>query len=224
MLKKLFPRQKILTFLFEVLVIFSGITLSFVFDKWKQNRDNEEKQTFYLQSIQEDLADDIKELENDITVYEKSVKALVFYTRYNAEKNAHPDSLVYYYEYLYRSGNVFINTAGFDALKSTGSMTIITDRDILKQIIKVYQNDLPKISYWNNQFTELKRMIVLPYFTKREIFLKGGVGNFSKLYQEAEFYNILYTVLNYNRIILGTYKPALENCKKLHQEIGLKLK
>ncbi|MCU0438960.1 MAG: hypothetical protein MUC49_13760 [Raineya sp.] len=224
MFKKLFPRQKILTFLFEVLVIFSGITLSFVFDKWKQNRDNEDKQTFYLQSIQEDLEDDIKELEADISVYEQSIKALQFYTRYNAQKNPHPDSLVYYYAYLYRSGNIFINTAGFDALKSTGSMTIISDKQILKQIIKIYQNDFPKVNYWNGQFVELKRAIVLPFFTKREIFLRNGEGNFSKLYQEAEFYNILYTVLNYNKIILNIYKPTLENCRKLHQQVGNKLK
>jgi len=223
MLKSFFTKQKMFTFLFEVLVIFTGITLSFVFDNWKQNRDSEEKQIFYLQSIHEDLSDDIKELADDIKLYQNCIKALRFYTRYDAKNNPHPDRLMRYYAYIYQSGDVFFNTAGFDALKSTDNMKVLKDRELLKKIIKIYQNDFPRISHWNNQFAETKRVIVLPFFTKREIFSAKG-NQFHKLYQEPEFYNILYTLLKYNQVLLENNQAVLENCKKAHQEIGSKLK
>ncbi|MCU0390533.1 MAG: hypothetical protein MUE81_05410 [Thermoflexibacter sp.] len=172
----------------QVIAIFLSITLSFAVNQCQENRKNKELEAFYLKQILIDLEEDTKELEEDIEAYQYMNKGYIFFQNYNWEKNTSPDSIKFYAQIFFIEAAPNINNLGFETLKSTGKLDIISDKKILTQLIKIYQEQLPSLNTAIELYYHSHRNTILPYLIDNlELSPDYPNGNYIKLLKNNSF-------------------------------------
>jgi hypothetical protein len=206
-------------FLIQMVVIFVSITLSFAFNTWQEKRKNRETEVFYLRQVQEDVRDDIQELEEDIESYRFFRKGFAFYRRYHFKANPHPDSLRYFFNIFFRETYPNINNLGFEALRNTGKLDIISNPLIVRQLLKIHQESMPNLMNSIQSFLQIRRSQIYPYLVESLDF--EDPHSVRKLLGTSHFRNLLNF---YFGEILGRYQVALEDHIKLQQLIEEELR
>jgi hypothetical protein len=197
--------------------IFVSITLSFAFNSWQERLRNKELEIFYLNQINQDLISDISELKKDKESYEFIQKGYDFYADYDAVRGGDLDSLDYYANIFVRETYPNINSAGFEILKSTGKLDIVSNRKVLQQLFNIYQEDLPNLIGSIDGFLRTKRDYIFPYFLKNYRKMDDNKSNLIVLLRDPQFKNLFQ--FNFSSQIIKNYTILLKNCETLQKII-----
>jgi hypothetical protein len=172
----------------QVIAIFLSITLSFAVNQCQENKKNSTLEEFYLKQILIDLQEDIKELEGDMASYRYMTKGYSFLQNYDWKKNATPDSIKLYSQIFFTETAPNINNLGFETLRSTGKLDIISDKKILTQLMKIYQELLPSLVGSIDVYFYTRRNMILPYLIDNlELSSEYPNGNYIKLLKINSF-------------------------------------
>ena len=209
--------------LVQVVVIFVSITLSFAFNNWQEKRKNRETEVFYLRQIRQNLMEAAKELEQDITYYGQLQAAYAYFQRYDVFKNAAPDSLFDYHNFFYYEVFPNTNKTGFEILKNTGKLEIISNKIILTQLVQTYQENLPALQIATDDYLRYKREMVVPYLTQHLIIVDYATkkSNLLDLVKNPIFRNIYYR--ERTTWVLEKYNALLTSYRQLEKEIDAEL-
>ena len=123
-------------YLFEVLAIFVGITLSFMVDEWREDKQNREETVKALKMIREDLVQDTLSYNRILQSTELYDDLYKFQVLNDMEKVDSDSTLNLFVASWARSPNIF-PIAGFSAFENLENR-IIDDSRILKQISLYY--------------------------------------------------------------------------------------
>lgn len=172
----------------QVIAIFLSITLSFAVNQCQENRKNKELENFYLKQILTDLQEDIKELNGDVKSYQFLTNGYGFFQNYDWKENKTPDSIRIYSQIFFVETAPNINNLGFETLRSTGKLDIISNKKIITQLMKIYQEQLPSLQSSIEVYLHTRRNMILPYLVDNlELNSQYPQGNYLKLLQKSEF-------------------------------------
>ncbi len=149
--------------LVQMVAIFVSITLSFAVNQCQESRKNRETERLYLQQILADLKEDLAELEKDRANYATILQAYVYFQQYDHLANPRPDSLAKLTSYFFSEVSPNINNLGFETLRNLGKLDVISNKNILAQLIKIHQEELPTLKTGIDYYLSVRRGQIVPF-------------------------------------------------------------
>lgn len=138
----------------ELLIIVSGVLIALAVDNWNQGLKERALERQYLESLAEDLRDDIDELDLALRMADLNEGAARLALRVQSEGSAaveNPADLVVAVE---RAGFLYLPSYSpftFEDLKSTGNLRIIRNPELKKRLAAYYSETL-RGGQWNSEY------------------------------------------------------------------------
>lgn len=215
-------------YLYEVVAIFLGISISFWFDEWRDNRKDREMEQKILQNLKENLV-------QDSLVLGKTAQGLDWMLK-GAEKLIHfkqdtdiSDSVDYYIDMAASYSGILPNQTTYEEIKQTGHTGLIQDDTLKKAILGHYTSLIPFVKEWcevdkTHTLTQLIPEMV-NYFPVT-IDTTGMVPAAQKIkyLKTPKLRHLLITNLTYKKEAVKTIHMANANTKRLIKRIDKSLK
>ncbi len=217
-------------YLFEVLAIITAITLSFLFDEWRDKRKDRRDSIELLSSIAENLKTDTTLLRMTREFQQKMIagEGHILNHADSLETDSLTLGLLAFQTYpTFRKTNVAYLT-----MVQTGQSRVLTNKKLLNQVNDLYQVRYSIIDEW----TEIERKTVLekniPYMNVHAPFVKrynyaslvNKNARFTSMMKDDEFRNLLYTDYNFKRAMDGMYTDAQKYADSLLQKVNAEVK
>ena len=148
-------------YLFELVVLVTGITLSFFLNEWRLDRKGEEALELDLLAVRQNLLSDKEELEELILVHEKAVQSMGDFFAY-AEGTKDPEDFHGTVIDFFQSGmSFFPDTGARNAMVSSGNIRWLENPSLSRSLSEYYDHMVPRILD-NNRLID--RMLVSDLF------------------------------------------------------------
>lgn len=121
----LLSRAAALRYLAEFLVVFLGVTLSFVAENVREDRAERALERESLRRIAADLEEDLSDLPGNAVTARRGVAAIAWLQASNEEIQPSADSVVHYLKQYLTCSLVFANSSEYESLKSSGGLSRI---------------------------------------------------------------------------------------------------
>lgn len=147
-------KHKLQEFLIEILIIVFAVSLSIWFHNASEKSHDRKEAKAYLVGLKKDLVKDIEEMQSDSMSY---AEQLTFF-KYLVDKRTDLDTTyIKKLFYLFNNETVLIpNISRFEALKYSGKMNIIENKDLLDEILNLYEEKIPLLVKTAKGFNEYK--------------------------------------------------------------------
>ncbi len=174
-MKKIFSilKNRWAEYLLEIIVIIIGISLTLVFNNWKEYRAERKEEIKLLQSIRENLVTDTLNLEGELNVVNKII--------YGHEKMLTTEIDTFSMDSINRYTDFFASytkfqgtNIGYEELKQSKSSVIITNRKLLQSIITHYEQKHQLMAEWNEIDKGFVLNDVLPFLNKNMTYTEGA--------------------------------------------------
>jgi hypothetical protein len=142
-------KDTLIKYVFEIIVIFIGISISFWFDEWRDNRKDREMERKHLIDLKNNLKQDI----SIITQYIESGKVFVNSSRKLATFKSDSeilDSLDFHIDNASSYLPLQINKTAYEEIKQTGHTSLITNDSLKRFILGHYTLVVPSSEEWSN--------------------------------------------------------------------------
>jgi hypothetical protein len=211
----------------ELLVVVLGITISFWFQDWRQQRDDRQQETRLLQGIVDELRADRAQLQQRIEMVDRGLTALQRLQRDGGSMSA---------EELDRAMDQTLSYIAFAPSRATyvelqqmAGSRLVRDKRLLHQVITLYERAFPMAVEWD----EINRSFVLdrmfPYVDQHgPSFVSTSSAGYATGYHQAykvlanqtEFHNLLRSGLLFKEGQRATYAMLLHAVDKVLTALG----
>lgn len=157
----------------EVFIIFLAITISFLFERWRENQMDKKLEKEFFEGLNTDLNEDLKELKSDSATYMLVAYSFNYMLKYDVKTNPHPDSLEKYGHWIFNTTGLIPNTSRIDALKFSGKIGVIENKTLLDKILNLYQEDIPSLLIETSSFSDFKLKQLQPFFDQNILYSNG---------------------------------------------------
>ena len=155
--------QKLREILLEIAIIVFAVSLSISLHNWSEDRKDRQEEREFLAGLKQDLETDIREMNTDIAAYQGELIAIHYFERVGMGEALNNDSLGAYRDRLFTTTQLAPETSRFEALKGSGRMSIIRDKELLLQITDLYAKGFPYIIQTNSFINSLRQNDLTPF-------------------------------------------------------------
>jgi hypothetical protein len=225
-------KNKLYEYLFEVIVIFVGITISFYVDNWKQSNEENKLEIEYLNGFLQDLNLDQKNLEISVSSIEVVNNSSFKLLGGMARKEFEPDSFYFYTAKIIEMNDFKPTMHTYEEIRSNSHLKLIKDDFLRKQIIDLYEF-YKHLDFVDALARKQQLEYYLPYITERIdqeawgiVYDNGSVtGNKAyvddsrKLINDVKFKNCLINVNSTFSQTRLNFEEGSKKCKALLDRI-----
>jgi len=134
-------------YLSEIIVIFIGISISFWFEEWRENRKDREMEQKILQNLKDNLAQDTLLLGKTSQNVNAMVNGIEKLTRFERDADI-MDSVSFYIDMAASYTGILINQTTYEEMKQTGNTRLIQNDTLKKAILGHYTSLIPFVKEW----------------------------------------------------------------------------
>ncbi len=202
-------------YLIEIFVIIIGITLSFLLNEWRVDRDNRANEIRLLEALHASMtADstaiiaDMQFLKNGIEIYPKVLKS-------NNLENLPDDSLLQFFFAISAYATFSGQDIAYEEMRQSGGYQLMSNKALLQQIVKMYSFTYDLIQEWCNIDKNFILNRMLPYqevhFQSHNVFDPSNLISFWKLnfnnaIKTNQFRNLLSLNIQFKSSVLYAFK------------------
>lgn len=137
----------------EIALVVIGILIALQINNWNEWRNDRVKEKTLLVEVLESVKSNKNLLEEGLVMWQSTTRGIDIIT--HAMKNELPfaDSLKTHYRWAHQTRGNNLNAldfAGYKSLENTG-YSILTNQSLRKQIVTLFESELPKLVYTNDQ-------------------------------------------------------------------------
>ena len=139
----------------EIVLVVIGILIALSINNWNEAQKSKLIETALLQDFKKGLEFDISQMDSITAQYDRatiSLKMILNHLEENLSYTKELESHFFYTTLLYDSGGLTVSA--FETLKS-GGLNLISSKEILDQIISVYDEHNPWMLAWEKKYTNL---------------------------------------------------------------------
>lgn len=135
------------SYLFEFIIVFASLYLTFELENYGEYQNNREKEKLYLASLERDLDKDVNQLNRRIVDYDDKIeKAYQLLEKIEGGFQRNSDSITYFYRQALQYNFLYnpINNT-FESLKSSGDLKLVINpkfKILLSELDKSYKATL----------------------------------------------------------------------------------
>lgn len=158
-------------FFAEILILIVGISISFLLNEWRQNKQQEDQEQALLRSFKDNLVTDSLMLHSAIQQLDSQVvnaqKVIAF------EGNELTMETLTYVVSLLNYVPFNSNDITYEEMKSVGSSSIIENDSLIADLIGLYENNFEIVQTWSEIDGEHVRQRLIPYVENHFPFAPG---------------------------------------------------
>lgn len=203
-------------YFFELVTIVVGIMLSFLINEWRENAKNKDKEISYLDNLRSELLADTSKIRDEIAALALIERGVDTILNMDIEKRV-PDSLQIFLRSQALYSSLPQRRITYRELQQTGESYLITNRNLLRDIITYYESVVWEIKEYNKIDENHVLNQLIPYFTAK-IDMEGG-SLVQQPFKEKHFRNILRYNKGFKMVQIALYKKQLEEIRKLNAAI-----
>jgi len=121
----------------ELIIIFLGITLSWWFEEWRQEKQERQLEAQHLINLKSNLETDSITMNSELADMKESMRRLKALEK--AIQNNQTDSLGFYLRSMIMVAEFHPNDSEFEVIKSTGDIGLIADDTLRRDIMTLYE-------------------------------------------------------------------------------------
>ena len=218
--------QKLREILLEIAIIVFAVSLSIWLHNWSEDRKDRQEEREFLAGLKQDLETDIREMNTDIAVYQDEVIAIHYFERVGMGEALNKDSLGAYLNRLFTTTQLAPEISRFEALKGSGRMSIIRNKELLLNITDLYAKGFPYIIQTNNFINSLRQNNLTPFLYAHlqldpHAPIKGT--NWQEVFQMPQMRMIVFEQESIRNNI-AYYQQAIGKCRKIISRIEEELR
>jgi hypothetical protein len=211
-------RHRIREILLEVAIIVFAVSLSIWLHGWAEGLKDRREEREFLTGLKEDLEADMKEMRSDLQWHRNALAGLRYFERVGAGEPLNADSMSHYQWVLFSYTQIEPRVSRFEALKGSGRMNIIENKELLLAITDIYTKDFPLIRRRNDYFNALKDNRIGPFVISRIRLDASGKGmNWQEILRDPGMRIMLGQGPTEN--VMEAYEKGLAACEKVVGEI-----
>jgi hypothetical protein len=215
-------------YLYEIVAIFMGISISFWFDEWRDNRKDREMEQEILQNLRENLVQDSLVLGKTATGVEWMIKGAEKLIHFKEDAEI-ADSVSYFIDMAASYTGILPNQTTYEEMKQTGRTSLIQDDTLKKAILGHYTNLIPFVKEWcdvDKSHTMSQLIPEMVNYFPVVIDTLGIVSAAHKIKQlkSPKLRHLLMTNLTYKKEAMKMIKVANTNTQRLIKRIDKSLK
>ena len=218
--KNTFPHIDWKKYLFEMLVIITGISISFMVQNWQESRQAKRTVNQVLAHILEDLEKDSVSIFNEIKTFDKLTEGMKKVMR-SKEYSEISDSVeLFVATGLLNYSTVIYETIGYQSMLQFGVLKNMDNKQLANDILHLYTNTYQTL----NELYEIDKTLVLeqfiPLFTQRFPYAK----KFTELQVKNDVVMNSFAIgLSIKEQLIDAYKQSLEEVDVLSRSIKKEL-
>ncbi|HEY4875625.1 MAG TPA: hypothetical protein VIH86_08650 [Puia sp.] len=163
-------------------------------------------------------------MKSDTAAYTIILKGASYFRQVGAGKPLSDDSIKSYSWIFFASVHKQSRTSRFEALKGSGKLDIIENKELLGKIISLYQEIYPNIEAGNKSFTEYNQNRIGAYLDGHaKLDTSNNIINWQEILHAAEFRMGLYRANIVLQNILS-YEVGINQCNKIINQVDQELK
>ncbi len=213
-----------LRYIFEILVIIIGVTLSFIVNEWREAERQKKAEIVALEEILRDLRADslamnseLKQIMNFDTVFQVLLRP-------DLDIMQKKDSLEVGLAYFGSYSTFMPKQIGYRQLEQTGQLKIISNKTILNKLIELYTVDYKTIAEYNSIDKKYVLDTYIPLIMqKMSMPASGGFVKITraslreteKLLKSLAFRNAMIVNRRFKQIIVMYYRVTLVKISKM---------
>jgi len=218
------PWHKVQEFFIEIVIIVFAVSISIWFHNMSEHSHNQKEAKAFLVGLQSDLVKDIAEMQQDSLSFEEQQS---FFGRL-ADKSAPEMDSVSLVDrmYLFSNRTVLIpNVSRFEALKYSGKMALIEDKELLDEILNLYEEKIPSLIAGATAYFNFKEKHLIELLDKDRLISRYKLNELRQFIRTDEDFNYqLKRSKNSIRYILQDYHNVITLNKKLVTMIANEIK
>ena len=203
----------------EILIIVFAVSISIWFHNWSESWKDREEERNFLEGLKADLQADMKEMKGDSASYALGLKSIIYFEKVGAGMPLDEDSLRAYEGIFF--GNIQINprVSQFEALKGSGRLDIIRNRELLIHITDLYTKDFPQITRINVYFNKLREGNFIPFITSHlQLDAAGNGTNWAETLRMSQM-RLFLKLGEGAKSCVYDYSAGIDKCQLIIREI-----
>lgn len=208
-------------YLFELIVIITGISISFMVQNWRENQKNLETEQRVLHLILEDLSADSTAITNEIQLLEKTIKGqkrLLTFTDFESIADSVNTFLMMgtlNYSYVKKE------SIGYQALLQYEVLKNMANQDLARDILHLYSSTYPTLNEWEEIDKTLVMDQQIPYIRSKLSLTSPSITKSTINNEETK--NIIAFSFNIKSQVFNLLNEALAETTSLHNSISKEL-
>jgi len=209
-------------FLIEILIIMVGILLSLAFSSWLENRKDRKEEKLALEQIKENLLTDLEQLEEQLELRQRQLafSQLMLNSIAGDSLSIDQKTFVQGMRYLAITVSFSPNTVTFETLKSTGQLDLIEEKQILENLVGLYQIQYGSVALNNRDLASFRERYILPFILENFNMQKSMTStaeavDFGPILESRSFVNLLTYMQISGSSSLQAYEEALGKTQTL---------
>lgn len=216
--------HKLKEILIEILIIVFAVSVSIWLHNWSERSREHALEKEFLTGLKQDLQDDIAEMQEDIASYNTNIIAIRYFNRVINGEQLNYDSVKNYSWTFYNTTQLDPDNSRFEGLKASGQLPIIENKNLLTDILTLYQTDIPTLLNLNNHYNDGKTTRLVTYLDEHLIMTKDSITNLQNVLREPYLKNLFSRSQGPVNEILQQYNIVIGHSQKLIQDIDEELK
>ncbi len=211
----------------EVLVIFIGISMSFFFDEWRQNRQDEETVKKHLAFLRTNLVQDTLQLTGMINIGHKIVRSShkLVYFKQDSEIT---DSISFHIDNAASYLTFKSNQMAYEEIKQTAHTNLIRNDSLKILFLSYYTSVIPNCTEWckvdeTHTMTQLIPEMSLYFPVVIDSLNIVSASEKAKALRQKKVRNLLLTNTTYKNAAIYTFAFTKKYTKKLLQKVDEEL-
>lgn len=217
--------HKLQEILLEIGIIVFAVSLSIWLHNWSESRKDREEERDFLAGLKQDLQADMVEERSDKANYANVLRGMAYFQRVGSGEPINTDSLKKYQPILFSSIQIDPRVARFEALRGSGKLGIIRDKELLVNIADLYTKDFVHLRRVNDFLSALRTDRLLPFFAAHMQVNAPGTAatNLDKVFRLSES-RVLLSALASAAGAIADYDSVIAKSNLIIQEINSDLK
>jgi len=217
-------QHKLREILLEVAIIVFAVSLSIWFHNWAESRKDRSEAREFLMGLKKDLLADMVEMRDDEADYRLRQRGAAYFVKVNMGEPLVRDSLQKYQGVFFDNTQIDPRSSRYEALKSSGRLGIIENKELLLNITDLYTKDFSRITRRNEYFNSAQQQLIIPYIVNHLKIDSGGLGGNWEEVLRAPIIRLLDMQGKGLEGNVEAYEIALRKCELIIKEIDEELK
>ena len=210
--------HKVSEFLIEIVIIVFAITVSIYFHDRSELKHQRHETKEFLLGLKQDLETDIEEMNQDKSSFMQSQKAFTYITSRKLNESLNPDTIHYYYGWIFNTTGLVPNSGRFEGFKSSGKIGTIENKELQNNIMDLYQEDIPNLINSTNFYTS-KKQTLFEYVALNRKRLTDSTTNLATVLSSDAAYNMCVS-LTFTGEILSRYDTCINKMNMIITDIN----
>jgi hypothetical protein len=217
-------QHKLKEVLSEILIIVFAVSISIWFHNWSESwKDRSEEKEFYI-GLKKDLQADLVEMHGDRDGYKHSLVGVAYLESVGRGGPFSLDSLGKYTGLIFGNTMIAPRISRFEALKSSGRLDILRNKDLLIDISDLYQKDFPHVAMVNDYFNNWRQHSIFPFVIDHLLLDSAGDGtNWPTVLRMPQMRLLIHQEEAMNDCV-DAYTLAINKAEQIVKEIDEELK